>query len=69
MKHFSPKHLSRRAFTLLELLLVIVLIGILAAIIIIAINPSTQLKAATNVKKSPLFPGGARRASNTVRDG
>lgn len=42
---------NKKAFTLLEILLVIAIIGILAAIVIIAINPSHQLASTRNTQR------------------
>lgn len=42
---------TRRGFTLLEVLLVVALIGILAGIVILAINPSKQVADTNNAQR------------------
>lgn len=44
----QPQRWFRQAFTLIELLIAIGIIGVLAAIVIVAINPDKQLHDATN---------------------
>lgn len=43
---------TKNAFTLVEVLLVIVIIAILAAIVIVAINPARQISQANNTQRS-----------------
>lgn len=49
VKHFKKKY--SKAFTLLEILLVVGVIVVLAAIVIIAINPSKQLATVRNTER------------------
>lgn len=48
MKNFS----SRRGFTLIEVLLVVVIIAILAGIVIIAVNPARQIAQTNNAQRN-----------------
>lgn len=45
-------HKRSQGFTLIELLIVIAIIGILAAVVIIAVNPGRQLAQANNAQRS-----------------
>lgn len=47
----SPKKPSEKGFTLIELLIVIGIIGILAAIILVAVDPAKRLKQSRNARR------------------
>lgn len=44
--------MAKKAFTLVEVLLVVVIIAILAAVVIVAINPARQISQANNTQRS-----------------
>lgn len=43
---------AKRAFTLVEVLLVVVIIGILAAIVLVAVNPAKQIAQTNNTQRA-----------------
>lgn len=46
------KTLSKKGFTLVEVLLVVVIIAILAAVVIVAINPGRQISQTNNTQRN-----------------
>ncbi len=51
MQSVTPNVSERRGFTLIELLLGISIIGVLAAVVIVAVNPSRQFAQARNTER------------------
>ncbi|MFA5855435.1 MAG: prepilin-type N-terminal cleavage/methylation domain-containing protein [Candidatus Gracilibacteria bacterium] len=46
-----PSNFSRKAFTLIEVLIVVVILAILASIVIFAVNPARQIAQANNAQR------------------
>src|SRR3989344_287729 len=53
LSHFSSliSHLSSKGFTLIELLVVIAVLGVLATIVLLAVNPGEQLARARDTSR------------------
>lgn len=71
MKRYLPKRRNNLGFTLIELLIVIAVIGILAAVVLVAIDPLEQLQRGRDSgRKSTLGQlGNSLQAFTTSRQG
>jgi len=61
--------MNRKGFTLLELMLVIGILGILSAIVLVAINPTKQLNDARNVSRGAAIREIENAISQYIIDG